>query len=139
MKVATLVLALAASSIAALVPRDEPTATITAAASTVTANTSGLLPFESIQLTDADLDPLNATLTDIFSFDNNSSSDDITSRGKTQCKTFPGDALWPQKWIWKIFDVLLGGALIETVPIAAPCYPGPYYVGLLLRSYQIIY
>lgn len=134
MKVTTLLLALASGGISSLVPRVEPTATITeAAASTVTSTGSSLLPFESIQLTDADLDPLNQTLTDLFAFDNATSTDNIISRSKLQCKTSPGDALWPQKWIWKIFDVLLGGALIETVPIAAPCYPGPYYVSLHLR------
>lgn len=38
------------------------------------------------------------------------------------CKTYPGDALWPSTVVWDVFDLLLGGALIKTVPVASPCY-----------------
>jgi len=38
------------------------------------------------------------------------------------CKTFPGDDAWPKDTTWHMFDVLLGGALIPTKPIAASCY-----------------
>lgn len=38
------------------------------------------------------------------------------------CKTFPGDLRWPSERIWKVFSLLAGGALIETVPIGAVCY-----------------
>lgn len=38
------------------------------------------------------------------------------------CKTFPGDDAWPKDTTWDMFDVLLGGALIPTKPIAASCY-----------------
>lgn len=40
----------------------------------------------------------------------------------TGCKTFPGDASWPSDLIWDVFDLLTGGALIKTVPLASPCY-----------------
>jgi hypothetical protein len=123
------VLALLTSSVSATVVRrqGEAATTITkAAASTVTSDSTQYLPFESIQLTEANIDPLNETLTRLFSFENITVAD-ISGRSKIECKTFPGDALWPQEWIWDIFDTLLGGALIKTVPIAAPCYPGPYY------------
>ncbi|GAP89250.2 putative fad linked oxidase-like protein [Rosellinia necatrix] len=40
----------------------------------------------------------------------------------TGCKTFPGDLLWPVQPIWKVFNLLTGGALIKTVPIGAVCY-----------------
>ncbi|RWA13854.1 hypothetical protein EKO27_g1237 [Xylaria grammica] len=40
----------------------------------------------------------------------------------TGCKTFPGDLLWPLQPVWKVFDLLTGGALIKTVPIGAVCY-----------------
>lgn len=38
------------------------------------------------------------------------------------CKKFPGDLTWPLKTVWDIFDALLGGALIPTVPSASSCY-----------------
>lgn len=41
---------------------------------------------------------------------------------KSLCKAFPGDARWPDEDIWETFNALLDGALIPTIPIAAPCY-----------------
>lgn len=38
------------------------------------------------------------------------------------CRTFPGHLAWPIKLVWDVFDALLGGALIPTVPIASSCY-----------------
>ncbi|KAB5517379.1 hypothetical protein GE09DRAFT_1045451 [Coniochaeta sp. 2T2.1] len=38
------------------------------------------------------------------------------------CKVLPGDDLWPAKDVWDVFNATLGGALIQTVPLAAPCY-----------------
>ena len=38
------------------------------------------------------------------------------------CKVFPGDAQWPSDTTWAKFNTTLGGALIKTVPLAAPCY-----------------
>ncbi|KAH8601623.1 hypothetical protein B0O99DRAFT_562194 [Bisporella sp. PMI_857] len=43
------------------------------------------------------------------------------------CKVFPTDADWPSSAEWNTLDVLTGGALIKTIPIAAPCYPGPAF------------
>lgn len=125
------VLAILASNVSAgLVQRqDEATATVTEAAASTVTSSPDLLPFETVQLTESDLEPLNETLTSLFAFDDTASAN-LTERSKVSCKTFPGDALWPAKWIWDIFDILLGGALIETVPIAAPCYAGQYYVSV---------
>ena len=39
-----------------------------------------------------------------------------------KCKTFPGDADYPSTITWNVLDILTGGALIKTVPLAAPCY-----------------
>ena len=44
-------------------------------------------------------------------------------RATTACKTFPGDASYPNELVWKVFNLLSGGALIKTVPIGAVCYP----------------
>lgn len=39
-----------------------------------------------------------------------------------ECKTYPDDSRWPSDSIWELFNDLLGGALVKTVPYAAPCY-----------------
>ncbi|KAK8101282.1 hypothetical protein PG999_011656 [Apiospora kogelbergensis] len=39
-----------------------------------------------------------------------------------ECRTFPGDSSWPLESEWSELNDLLGGSLIRTVPIAAPCY-----------------
>ncbi|KAF5238279.1 hypothetical protein FAUST_5646 [Fusarium austroamericanum] len=41
---------------------------------------------------------------------------------RSKCKTFPGDARWPEDDVWKFLDRITGGALIKTVPIGASCY-----------------
>ena len=63
------------------------------------------------------------------------SKDDIASFGfataqlappTAKCKTFPTDASWPSDALWNRLNTLTGGVLIKTIPLAAPCYPGPY-------------
>ncbi|KAK7998793.1 FAD/FMN-containing isoamyl alcohol oxidase-like protein MreA [Apiospora marii] len=39
-----------------------------------------------------------------------------------ECRTFPGDSSWPSESDWSDLNDLLNGALIQTVPVAAPCY-----------------
>ena len=39
-----------------------------------------------------------------------------------ECKTFPGDSSWPSESAWSDLDGLLNGSLIQSVPVAAPCY-----------------
>lgn len=39
------------------------------------------------------------------------------------CKVFPGDAAWPSLQTWARFNQTLNGSLIQTVPLAASCYP----------------
>lgn len=79
---------------------------------------------EALQLTDdvlANLTFLSLSNVSLFDFAN---GDSITSKrgAATGCKTFPGDAGWPSDVIWDVFDLLTGGALIKTVPLASPCY-----------------
>ncbi|KFA52700.1 hypothetical protein S40293_08766 [Stachybotrys chartarum IBT 40293] len=83
--------------------------------------------FEAIQLTDTAFLNLstaiqNITDADIFSFGD---ADDAVLRRRTfsSCKLHPSDRLWPSKMIWKLFNLVLGGRLIEAVPLAAVCYP----------------
>jgi hypothetical protein len=97
--------------------------------------------FETVQLTEADLAPLNDTLTAVFTFDSVNVTESLskrTIRGRTAptgCKVFPGDAAWPADCVWDVLDQLVGGALIKTIPIGAPCYAGPNYVG---RCFEFI-
>lgn len=44
----------------------------------------------------------------------------LTKKG--ECKVFPGGSLWPSQQIWDRFNATTGGALIKTVPLAAPCH-----------------
>ncbi|KAK5652349.1 hypothetical protein OQA88_10541 [Cercophora sp. LCS_1] len=47
----------------------------------------------------------------------------LVERDYTQCRAFPGSRDWPSRLVWKAFNLLSGGALIETIPIGAVCYP----------------
>ncbi|KAK3303035.1 uncharacterized protein B0T15DRAFT_262003 [Chaetomium strumarium] len=57
----------------------------------------------------------------LFAFDDGTDGNPDHLRSGS-CKTFPGDAEWPSPATWRTFDKLLDGALIETLPVAAPCY-----------------
>ncbi|KAF2179737.1 FAD-binding domain-containing protein [Zopfia rhizophila CBS 207.26] len=86
-----------------------------------------LFDYETTQLTDEVLQQLaesnsTAEYANLVSFDNGSEDSDALARRSGSCKSFPGDASWPKEMVWNIFDFLTGGALIPTIPIAAPCY-----------------
>ncbi|KAI9713051.1 MAG: hypothetical protein M1820_001036 [Bogoriella megaspora] len=38
------------------------------------------------------------------------------------CRCFPGDACWPSPTEWSSFNTSLGGKLVATLPLAAPCH-----------------
>ncbi|EAQ88599.1 hypothetical protein CHGG_05218 [Chaetomium globosum CBS 148.51] len=86
---------------------------------------------ESRQLTDDVLANLTShQLSDIelFLFDDTDSEDAAQVSRRTwtnvgDCKTYPGDWKYPSRLTWGVFNLLTGGALIETVPIGAVCYP----------------
>ncbi|KAK3314818.1 hypothetical protein B0H66DRAFT_535705 [Apodospora peruviana] len=76
--------------------------------------------WETTQLTDAAIASTGASGKDLFAFGTDSP---VTAlKPPAACKLFPGDSLWPAKPIWNLFNATLGGALIQTVPLAAPCY-----------------
>jgi len=98
------------------------------AAATVSTNSPAgvaLFPNEAVQLTN---DALNEAarqtsqinVVSLFGFDNEEETPHGISSG--QCKVFRGDSDYPEESVWSAFDSLLGGALIKTTPIAAPCY-----------------
>ena len=99
-------------------------ATLTAAQDT----NQPLFSYETNALTDGTLKSLIASTPGaaandaLFAFDDAriSTLDRLKSGA---CQVFPGGADWPSQAVWHVFDKLLGeGALIETVPLAAPCY-----------------
>ncbi|KAI1344273.1 putative 6-hydroxy-D-nicotine oxidase [Xylariaceae sp. FL0016] len=95
-------------------------------ATEVTVPVAGESMGDEVQLTDAvlaNLTNLDLSNISLFQFPENVDSTENDKRSLfNSCKTFPGDALWPIKTIWKVFDLLTGGALIETVPIGAVCF-----------------
>lgn len=106
-------------------------ASIAPAATTVPTESSAgvdLFDSETVQLTEQTLISANAqtNVTDVLAlvgFENDTDSEATElSRRSGVCKTFPGDLNYPKSLIWSVFDLLLGGALIKTTPIAAPCY-----------------
>jgi hypothetical protein len=105
---------------------------VTPAAATVSADSLAgvaLFPLEAVQLTDealkiADSQTSEVDVGALFGFDGGNETKAIAKRAlrSGQCKAFPGDSNYPKEWVWSVFDLLLGGALIKTTPIAAPCY-----------------
>ncbi|KAI0181750.1 FAD-binding domain-containing protein [Hypoxylon sp. FL1284] len=80
-------------------------------------------PFESSQLTGNVIANLSSyNLSDVNLFDFSDENATVGALGFRRCKTAPDDFLWPPRLVWDLFDFLLGGALIEGVPAAAPCY-----------------
>ncbi|KAK3484843.1 uncharacterized protein B0T23DRAFT_327690 [Neurospora hispaniola] len=84
---------------------------------------------EAFVLTDdviANLSDHNLSNITLFAFPEDDGTTEVQKRtllASSGCKTAPGDLLWPNRSTWKVFDLLTGGALIETVPIGAVCYP----------------
>lgn len=66
-----------------------------------------------------DLDLTNITY---FDFDDSDSAEEKRSILWPRCKSYPGDLLYPIDIAWNVFNLLLGGRLIKTVPVGAPCY-----------------
>ncbi|KAF3003537.1 hypothetical protein E8E13_005720 [Curvularia kusanoi] len=112
-------------------------ATIAPAAETVTAVlTPANVPLfdnEIVQLTDGVVSELTsspdvAEYASLFEFGDGNTTAVRSRRAQAQrCKTMPGDALYPTKLVWSIFDQLSGGALEPIVPVGSPCYRSSIY------------
>ena len=46
----------------------------------------------------------------------------VSGQTSAKCKTFPGDTTWPSKADWNTLNSTVGGRLIATVPLGAPCH-----------------
>lgn len=104
---------------------------VAAAETVLTKSSAGanLFGVEAIQLTERALRSAEAAIDEIdivslFGFDNTTNSGTVSNSSRLggECKTFPGDPSFPRPAVWTTFDRLLGGALIKTTPIGAPCY-----------------
>lgn len=65
----------------------------------------------------SNLSALSLTHAPLFSF-----ADSATHCEFKNCKTYPGDFDYPDESRWDVLDLLTGGALIKTVPLASACY-----------------
>ncbi|KAJ5957683.1 FAD linked oxidase N-terminal [Penicillium viridicatum] len=105
------------------------TTSLAPAATTVTASANTADPLfhnERVQLTEGVLSDVsavlqNSTIANMFAFASNPTT--IKRSVHHGCKSMPGDFWWPVKPIWDVFNILLGGSLIKTVPLASYCYP----------------
>jgi len=94
-----------------------------------------LFDAETVQLTNSviaelQVNPDVAEYASLFDFGNANSTAAVRARHTRhalRCKTMPGDALYPSKFVWGLIDLLLGGALEPIVPIGSPCYPQSDY------------
>lgn len=72
-------------------------------------------PFESVQLSEADIGDFSA-----IAFGNNS-----TPISDADCRAHPGTSDWPGVAEWAQLNATLQGSLLHPSPIAAVCYDGP--------------
>ncbi|EKJ71921.1 hypothetical protein FPSE_07924 [Fusarium pseudograminearum CS3096] len=80
---------------------------------------------EKFQLTTAsvkDLEELGFKHAKLFYPEDEIRKRSIGLLARSKCKTFPGDARWPEDDVWKFLYRITGSALIKTIPIGASCY-----------------
>jgi hypothetical protein len=44
-----------------------------------------------------------------------------SSKCEDSCRCFPGDSCWPSTAKWDVLNSTVGGALVETSPLASEC------------------
>jgi hypothetical protein len=50
----------------------------------------------------------------------------LAAGSNSQCRSVPGDAEWPDASAWSALNNTIGGRLLATVPLAAPCHAPNY-------------
>ncbi|KAL5315882.1 hypothetical protein ACEPPN_016756 [Leptodophora sp. 'Broadleaf-Isolate-01'] len=73
-----------------------------------------------------ELDPTNLTPEEATLLNFSNPSFPISPKSQ-KCKVFPSDPTWPTDHQWDLLNKTTNGALIKTIPIGAPCFPGPLY------------
>lgn len=86
-------------------------------------------PYETTILMEADIEDYPELQFDETIYAEEESVNTVERRtwSTKKCKVIPSDREWPSKSLWAIVNHLTGGGLIETVPLAAPCYKGWHY------------
>lgn len=93
----------------------------------ITAATPEPFPYESVVLTDEitqgfpELDFDDIVYTDPQPIARRASLANLV------CKLLPLDRSWPVSTVWSLVNLATGQGIIQTVPLAAPCYNGPHY------------
>lgn len=83
--------------------------------------------YESVVLTDSatqgfpELDFDDVVYTDTEAVSRRASAANLV------CKLLPSDKTWPVATVWSLVNLLTGQGIIQTTPLAAPCYNGPLY------------
>ncbi|KAL2139718.1 hypothetical protein VTI28DRAFT_4756 [Corynascus sepedonium] len=93
-------------------------------ATTLAAKCPTRFAWEDVQLTD---NVISNSEPSLFGFGDDvgigaASSSQNDNAGGPDCRAMPGDTSWPSDETWALLNSTLGGALIETVPLAAACY-----------------
>ncbi len=109
---------LRSAAVAALLAVFADKATATAISSS---SCAARFAWENSQLADSSVSASDAALFG-FGSDVGATQASKPSPATPSCKVFPGDSSWPSQTVWDRFNTTLGGALIKTVPLAAPCY-----------------
>ncbi|KXX78112.1 6-hydroxy-D-nicotine oxidase [Madurella mycetomatis] len=84
-------------------------------------------PFESVQLTQADVRRFSA-----IRFGDRDQAPPINS-DRPLCRAWPGSHDWPSDAEWRQFNVSLGGALLRPMPAAVACYEGELHNETMCR------
>lgn len=112
-------------------PQDVTTTEVVASATATATATVPPFPYETVILTDQDVQDHPELDFDDVIYADLDSVNTVERRGlfsKTgTCKVIPSDRSWPGSIVWALVNLVTGGGLIKTVPLAAPCYKGQYY------------
>ncbi|KAL8423851.1 hypothetical protein RB596_003896 [Gaeumannomyces avenae] len=79
-----------------------------------------LFQYETVQLRAEDVSRLGGQHAPLLEFEHEGNPTPVLDAG--ECRAFPGTDSWPTQSAWDALNSTLGGALIPTVPAAAPCY-----------------
>jgi hypothetical protein len=56
----------------------------------------------------------------------------------SECKVFPGDAVWPSEETWSTLNDTLNGALLKPAPMASLCYNNTTYKNYSNLSCEVL-
>ncbi|KAL8369951.1 hypothetical protein RB595_000349 [Gaeumannomyces hyphopodioides] len=109
------------SALAAVVCIPNLASAVPAAVTTGTSSAgTPLFQYETVQLGAEDVARLGGQHAPLIDFEHEGNPAPVLDAD--QCRAFPGTDSWPAQSAWDALDSALGGALIPTVPAAAPCY-----------------